>query len=318
MFIFFRGSFLLYLISIIAILRRRNLIRLWIRTEINILAFMLIILSEEVKTDVVLKYFLIQRVSSSGIILGLFLLFFQPQEHLSLVVILSVILKLGIPPFHYWVMDLVFKLKFLRFFMFLTFQKLGGLVFLRELNLKNMIIIFLVRIFLSIWLLIWVKSIKRLLVVSSIVNISWFCLGRLYSRNLLYFFFLYCGLTYFVCLRFFVFSRTLLVRERLSTENISMKLIRLWSLSGIPPFPGFLVKIKIFRRLLSSPLTMRYIFLFIFSSLILIYFYFKVILSSSLVGLKRWQSKNFYFSKNNFFILGSLSRVVLIIRVRVI
>lgn len=82
---------------------------MWMGLEINLLSFVPMVISRrnEAETESVLKYFLVQAIGSGLILLGSFSIINYPNSMIrgviSLYVLLfSMIVKMGIVPFHYW------------------------------------------------------------------------------------------------------------------------------------------------------------------------------------------------------------------------
>jgi len=97
------------------------------------------------QSSLILKYFLIQVVSSILLLVGIFLLRFDyiTISKLNIILIISLILKSGIPPFHFWLPSVVVSRNSFQAFLILCVQKIVPL-FLLSILFTERLLIFLV------------------------------------------------------------------------------------------------------------------------------------------------------------------------------
>lgn len=255
----------------------------WIGIEIGIIGLfpLLIINYFSSSKESIIKYFLIQRLARiiifvSGII------FFNNLEQINIInylFLISLSLKLGIFPGHFWVPRLVNSLRWVRNIILLGPLKIAPIGFLSILILRNDILylIILLGIFRAIIGSILGNnqtSIRSIIGSSSISHSGWICVGVCFGYIWGYILGYLIILT-FILLRLFI------------VDYLSFSVILL-SLSGLPPFIIFLIKIKI---LLYSLFSLEYIvfFVLILSSVISLNFYLKFFYSYFLTN--KWNSK---------------------------
>merc|ERR1711942_29411 len=102
--------------------RTRRIVLQWLCLEINILSFIPLLVRGGVSSDIIVgvKYFLSQRIAS--------LLFFRlvvlniSSIRIEIVIIRTILFKLGVPPFHSWLIRVLGELKPIFIFFFLRFK----------------------------------------------------------------------------------------------------------------------------------------------------------------------------------------------------
>lgn len=131
--------------SILIALRSSSRFILWVSLEINILGFLPIIrFRANTMLENTMKYFLIQRISST------FFLFFSicniifSNTILEILILSSLIIKLGACPFHIWFISLINSVRLHTLFILSTLQKLIPIIILNVLSYRtNMVTIFI-------------------------------------------------------------------------------------------------------------------------------------------------------------------------------
>jgi len=152
-----------------------NWFNLWISLEINIISFIFISLypTNNLNINRIIKYFIIQTISSSilffTIILTKNILTF---EIISLIIPLSISLKLGLSPFHFWLVDVREGLNWINFFIFNTWQKIIPLFILTYFP-YNFYLIIILSSFIGSFLIFNQTSIRKILIFSRLIHISW-------------------------------------------------------------------------------------------------------------------------------------------------
>nr|AWK49519.1 NADH dehydrogenase subunit 2 [Biomphalaria glabrata] len=255
----------------------------WIGMEIGMIGLFPLLMMNYFSSskESMMKYFLIQSLASmmmfvSGII------FFNNLEQMNMInylFLMSLSLKLGIFPGHFWVPSLVNSLSWVSNMMLLGPLKIAPMGFLSMLILSNdmLYLIMLLGIFSAIIGSVLGNnqtSIRSMIGSSSISHSGWMCVGVCFGYIWGYM------LGYLIILMFMFLS--LFMVDYLS---FSMMLL---SLSGLPPFIMFLMKMKI---LLYSLFSLEYIIFFtlILSSVISLNFYLKFFYSYFLTN--KWNSK---------------------------
>ena len=106
------------------------------------LRFLPILMSIEISPlENSMKYFLIQRIGSIIFILSALILSFNYMTIIELLIVISLLIKLGAAPFHGWFVSLAKTININTIFILSTIQKVIPLIILRVINYWASIII---------------------------------------------------------------------------------------------------------------------------------------------------------------------------------
>lgn len=196
--------------------------------------------------------------------------------------IISLLIKLGRAPFHYWVPLIREGINWYIFYLLVTWQKIGPLLIIYLINNYNYLIIFiLLSSIIGSIIGLNNSSIKKILSFSSINQISWIISALILTNkiwNIYIIIYFYLILTIIYRINFFNIKK---INEIYLLNNLKNKFslififINLLSLGGLPPFLGFFPKIIIIFKLNNNFLIL---FLILFT-LIALFFYFRIIYS---------------------------------------
>lgn len=228
----------------------------------------------------------------------------------------SLIIKLGIPPFHFWIIISSIFISWEILFIFLSIQKITPFYIFSLIEIKILILylIILSSSYFSVIKIINLLNFKILLTYSSINQTRWILL-LIFFKNLFW-------LIYIIIYRIILFIISIFITYFKFTFNFNFNffyninfnficLILLFNIARIPPLTFFLIKwFRIFIILFNSNLLFIFI-LIIINSFILIYIYINIISSiiffisfkSKLLNLIPLYSYNFLNSNNNLIIL---------------
>nr|YP_009112539.1 NADH dehydrogenase subunit 2 [Paranephrops planifrons]CEK40189.1 NADH dehydrogenase subunit 2 [Paranephrops planifrons] len=271
----------------------------WIGLELNLMSFIPLISSmkNSLPSEASLKYFLIQALGSAIIIMSstlspLSLNFTLPLFSLAL------LLKLGAAPFHFWFPQVMEGLNWIQAIMLMTIQKLAPmflLSYLTQNSFSNMTIFSSALICAMIGAVGGINqlSLRKIMAFSSINHMSWMLFAMLINEtSWTIYFFLYSLISISVALLFlslqsYYFSHLLNTNTHLFPKMISI--MSLLSLGGLPPFSGFIPKWIIVQEMINQ-LTLFPLLILLTSSLITLYFYIRLSLStiSILTPLNKW------------------------------
>jgi len=231
----------------------------WIFLELNTICLCsLIRLKDKQKTfsrsEIAIKYFIIQSVSSSILVLGLLVRKENNNTIFLILRIIAIMIKLAASPFHQWFISVTKNSKLTNNITLITWQKLAPTYFLIFL-LKNIIMIFLVlSAFVGSISQINKKLIIEIIAFSSIFNLRWMIVRIIVSMKI---FFLFC-LIYWTSVLIIMFAIKNILKintqiEKISSNKVIMLMI-LGNLAGIPPILGFLAKWMVFTENLKTGL----------------------------------------------------------------
>nr|YP_009127079.1 NADH dehydrogenase subunit 2 [Acerella muscorum]AHL42961.1 NADH dehydrogenase subunit 2 [Acerella muscorum] len=296
--------------SIIIMVSSNNWMSMWMGLELNMMSFIIFSMMKYNKfnSECLCKYFIIQSFSS--MILMFFIISSIMNFFFEWFFFLILLIKLGMFPFHYWMIDMGTSISWNSLFFLLTIQKLGPLIIMSNfINHLTLMFIIMSSIFCS-FLGISQVLVKKILVYTSIFHLSWIMLSIYLNFNLLMTYLLsyiissyYLG---FMCNK--VNFNHLSSYSNLLDNNSFIGII--FSLMGLPPFFGFFTKWVMIINMLKDEF-MFMTLIFIFSSLLNMYTYMRLMYYIYMLSSMKWMMKSnkMNFGKNflmKFFLLFML------------
>lgn len=241
--------FSIYLLFTFMLFSISNFYFYWMVIELIMLLFIGLSYTLFVRSySQLMSYFLIQTLSS-------FCLLLSYVYGVSLLITISMLLKLSIFPFHAWYINVTYR--FPNFILWLrsTIHKVPIILMLNrfhlDLNQKVLWISILLTVFIRGVIILIVADLRMLLVISSVGNNSWFLIRQIGSLLVFLLFFTFYRLRLFL---------TLISFKGMSKPSLALKpssysyVLSFWvlSLSGMPPFPLFFFKMLVIYIFLSS------------------------------------------------------------------
>ena len=231
-----------------------------------------------------IKYFLVQRMASLWFLLAL-TVFSLKLFLVQIVILLSILIKLGVFPFHGWFFRIMRTTSWKFLFLFSTLQKFIPLIVLRNtflslplvLSVLGLTLIFIMRIGTTF------LSARLVLTLSSLNNVRWILLS-LQRRCIFWlvyiriYIILLIPVIRFLSMLSLPFSGLFFSSTTRGREKVLFSAC-IFSLGGLPPFLGFFNKFIIVKLRLSQ-VSLAFIMLIIFSSLFLLYYYLSLVFSS--------------------------------------
>nr|YP_009045697.1 NADH dehydrogenase subunit 2 [Ideopsis similis]AIC83180.1 NADH dehydrogenase subunit 2 [Ideopsis similis] len=294
----------------------------WIGLEINLLSFIPLISNSNnlMNSEASLKYFLTQTIASINFLFSILLKMFFMKNFLlndmfSIMINMSLLMKMGSAPFHFWFPNIIEGLSWLNCFILMTWQKISPMILLSYyFNMNFILIIMIINTIIGVIGSFNQNSIRKLLAFSSINNLGWMLASILISESIWnLFFIMYSFLNMIMCFIFYLINIFYINQMYNFNLNFFIKIsimINFMSLGGLPPFLGFFSKWIVINFLINNNLILI-CFFFIMMSLIMIFVYIRIIYSSLLFyNFKtKWfkiNIKNKYFHLINFISFISL------------
>nr|AEB39267.1 NADH dehydrogenase subunit 2 [Leucostethus fugax] len=273
----------------------------WIGLEINTLA----IIPLMTKTphpraiEAATKYFLTQAAASALILFaasinawltGQWTIYYPLNPASSILLSIAILTKLGAAPFHFWLPEVLQGLSLQTGLILSTWQKLAPMALLIQFSQSINLTLILIFGFLSTlvggWGGINQTQTRKILAFSSIAHLGWMIAILKFAPQLtLLNFILYIIMTSTLFLiLIFMESKNIM---QLSTSwpkspaLVTLSLLSLLSLSGLPPLTGFMPKWLIAQELIKQNLTL-FAFLILMATLLSLFFYLRLTYTMSL------------------------------------
>nr|QJF46451.1 NADH dehydrogenase subunit 2 [Hydrelia parvulata] len=284
----------------------------WIGLEINLLSFIPLISSSNnmLSSEASLKYFLTQSIASINflfIIIMKMIMFnnFEMNNFIVMMINSSMLMKMGSAPFHFWFPNIVEGMSWFNNFILMTWQKITPMILLSyHFNVNLLIFAIILNMFIGAIGGLNQTSLRKMMAFSSINNLGWMISSLMISENLWLFYlsmytFLISSLFFFFYMMNMYFINQMFINNMKPLIKMNL-LINFLSLGGLPPFIGFFPKWIIINFLMENNYFLL-TFIFVMMSLILLFFYTRIIYSSFMMNYfkMKWFKINF---KNNFFI----------------
>nr|AXS65941.1 NADH dehydrogenase subunit 2 [Scarabaeoidea sp. KM-2017] len=284
---------------------------MWIGLEINLLSMIPLMSSNSNSTlssEAMLKYFITQSLAStmllfSIIILSLnFMYNINMNFYMMLMMNTALFMKMGAAPFHFWFPEVIEGLNWNNSFIMFTWQKIAPMILIMYSNftlLYTSMIIIISSLISGIMGMNQV-SLRKILTYSSINHISWMLSSMLFMETIwIYYFMIYSIITLNIILIFKKFNIFYIKQLFISLNNKPMIkfffILNFLSLSGLPPFLGFMPKWLTIQSLINNNLY-SISFIIIIMTLMTLYFYMRITLSTLILSMN--EISYFYNNKN--------------------
>nr|USQ66516.1 NADH dehydrogenase subunit 2 [Mastomys coucha] len=302
-----------------------NLLVMWVGLELSLLAIIPLLINKKNprSTEAATKYFLTQATASMIILLAIILNYkqlgtwtFQQQTNnlTMLLMLISLSMKLGLAPFHYWLPEVTQGIELHKGLILLTWQKIAPLSILFQIhdliNSSITLTLAILSIFMGAWGGLNQTQMRKIMAYSSIAHMGWMLAIISFNPSLMLLnLFIYIILTIPMFMILMTNSSTTmnsisLLWNKTPTVLMMMSTILL-SLGGLPPLTGFLPKWIIITELLKNNCTILATTMAMMA-LLNLFFYTRLIYSTSLTMFPtNNNSKMVYFMtnpKHNLFI----------------
>nr|ADU55364.1 NADH dehydrogenase subunit 2 [Dosidicus gigas] len=321
---FFPSNFLFILIMIMGTLfslSSSHWLTMWMGLEINLMGFLPLmnIKGKTLEAEASMKYFIIQSMSSSILIISSVLMYNNTLSWysmftdgtFSLMIILSLVLKLGGAPLHFWMPSIAKQMSWSILFMMLTWQKLAPLLMLSLVN-SNLMVVMLISMASTIVgsvMALNQTNIQLIMTYSSISHLGWMLsmITINSSLTMMYFFnYIMISMPLMNMLSMTLGNHLFMLTHQTKMNNM-IPISLILSLGGLPPLLGFMSKLIILISLFEMKLMMLAMFMFV-GTLISLYFYLNMSLMLMIKSYKNLHSNTankMYNPIISFNLLGS-------------
>nr|AGN73947.1 NADH dehydrogenase subunit 2 [Aphis glycines]AGW80621.1 NADH dehydrogenase subunit 2 [Aphis glycines] len=258
-----------------------NWLSMWMGLELNLFSIIPILnfKSSIYSIEATMKYFLIQAFAS--ILLLIFLInknfFFFINS--NFMIIMPLLMKLSLMPFHLWLPSMMEGLNWIACLLMMTWQKISPLIMISYLNTnKNLIFLFTLISMNSIFGLNQ-NSMRKILAMSSINNSTWMLFAIVLNNKLWMNYFLIYSMLNFLMIKILNnYNINYINQLKFFNLNFFFKLnmlMLIFSIMGLPPMIGFLMKWMLIKNLIYNNMYMIMMML-IMLTILNLFFYIKM------------------------------------------
>nr|WDY84680.1 NADH dehydrogenase subunit 2 [Gilpinia sp. 1 GYN-2022c]WEG22864.1 NADH dehydrogenase subunit 2 [Gilpinia sp.] len=287
----------------------------WMGMEINLMAFIPLLMNMmklSKNSNSSMLYYIIQVGSSSMLLMMLMMMkmtFILMNINLFMMFMqISLILKLGASPFHWWMIKIIKNMNWMNCFLLMTFQKIAPLFLLVNTNMSMIIYLSMMFSgFMGSLMGINQISLKLLMGYSSLNHLSWMFMSMMIDMNILLIYLMIYFFNNFIICIFFMFMKINYLNQIYNYNNMNfflkfLVMMMFLSMAGIPPMFGFLPKFFVFILMIKNMFFFESL-IFIMFALIVLFYYINLIMPSML-NLKLSMKLNLnYLGFNFYFIL---------------
>nr|YP_009868538.1 NADH dehydrogenase subunit 2 [Dolichoderus quadripunctatus]QKG63372.1 NADH dehydrogenase subunit 2 [Dolichoderus quadripunctatus] len=309
--------FILMNMSILAILSlfMNDIMNIWFMMEINNFLFISYLSYSMKNKKMIFFYFTIQIIPSLMLILMIImssLLITKNHLEMSLLYI-SLMIKLGVPPFHFWMPLISMYMSWMNLFFLLTIQKIIPFSILSIMNDKNSIMLIMVilsSIIPPIMMLTQLKF-KKILTYSSINQSSWMIM-LIFMKNIFWIMYMINYMIITMLIFYFINFYKMSFNYLYLNFNTIMLMMML-NMAGTPPFSFFMFKwLSIFIFMFNSMKLFMLFMVMMISSLMMFFLYLRMMYMSMFLKLSSSKliKMNIYYTNFNKSIIWILSMVL--------
>nr|WOR80641.1 NADH dehydrogenase subunit 2 [Luciola sp.] len=266
---------------------------MWMGLEINLLSIIPIIQNKNIlSSESSIKYFITQALASTIIMMSIIMMMWKfnfssnlnMNSNLLMIMNSSLLLKMGMAPVHFWFPEVLEGLNWNSCMLMLTWQKITPMMLLMYNTEFNMFFssIIISGVIISSIMSMNQISIRKIMAFSSINHMSWMMASMIMKKTVwILYFIIYSIITINICL---MLKNVFYINQLFPMLNTSpsMKMffmLNFMSLSGIPPFLGFLPKWMVIQTLIENNMFMLTMIMIMFT-LIMIYVYMRIAMTT--------------------------------------
>nr|YP_009488353.1 NADH dehydrogenase subunit 2 [Metasalis populi]AWD31612.1 NADH dehydrogenase subunit 2 [Metasalis populi] len=307
----------LMMLSTLMVLCSTKWLSMWLGMEINLMVTIPFIFQNKSKelSEKVMTYFLTQ-VMASILMLTAMLTMMMSFNILIIKMMLtfSMMIKLGMPPFHMWMPEMLNKINWWTLGILITMQKINPLMIMSQIMENNLVMPMIMIMSSSVGSLAGINQLvlSKIMVYSSINHLSWITMCMMMMNTLwIKYFIIYSMITLTLC-SLFNMKMIFYINQFNMNTNIYMKLMivgLMLNLGGLPPLPGFFIKWLTLESMMKFNYLYFTLIIMLFCSMVTLIFYMR--LSYNMMMLSNMSQKfNKMITKMKFYMIMFLNMML--------
>nr|YP_009659077.1 NADH dehydrogenase subunit 2 [Triatoma migrans]QCQ69461.1 NADH dehydrogenase subunit 2 [Triatoma migrans] len=280
-------------LSTVMVISSETWLGVWMGLEMNMISFIPIMYESKntASSESCMIYFIVQSLGSVLMLISALLdpFFMVPptmeSEPYNTMIMLSMMIKLGMPPFHFWFPEILEKMKWNKCFLLMSWQKIAPMWIISYV-MNSPILMFTIILAVIVGAIGGLNqtSLRKVMGYSSISHMGWLiaCLAYNYDYWVVYMI-LYAGMIWLLIMMFNQYSAYFINQMINSSPSYMEKLlitISLLSFGGLPPFIGFLPKLLVIQSMIDNLIVTL---IMMMTTLITLFYYLRIISSCFLI-----------------------------------
>nr|WRY72422.1 NADH dehydrogenase subunit 2 [Farynala starica] len=254
-----------------------NWIMIWCGLEISLVSIIPQMINKYVmSSESMMKYFIVQSISSSMLMLGLMIMIMKGDYNYDFMLTTALLVKMGVSPFHNWVLTVIEGIELFMVLLLLTINKIAPITLMTYFNSMYSLII-LLTILTGAIMGLNQSSMKKIIGYSSIFNMGFILVVMKYSLMWIFYLSIYSMLIGFVI--FYMHIQKISFMNQMAFSEMIINKMSLWmnmlSMGGMPPLIGFSIKYMVMMQMIKSNM-MTMIVIMIMASLLVMFFYLRI------------------------------------------
>nr|YP_009685235.1 NADH dehydrogenase subunit 2 [Corythucha marmorata]QDM37009.1 NADH dehydrogenase subunit 2 [Corythucha marmorata] len=298
------------MLSTLMVLSSSKWLMMWMSMEVNLMMTVPFIFQNKSKelSEKVMMYFLMQVMASMLFLVMIMLQPFINNLTLKMIMSMSMMMKLGLPPFHLWMPEMMNKLDWITLMVMITLQKINPLMVMTNMMENNMLMSSIMIMASTIGSLGGINqvSLNKIIVFSSINHMSWIIMCMLTKNSLwMKYFIVYLMMTMTLCMLLNKSMVSYINQLNLNTNNTKKMslLLMMLNMGGLPPMPGFFIKWMTIDSMTSSVNLYFITIIMLMTSMIALLFYMRLTVNFMMMSTSMNKFSLLLKNKYNYLLL---------------
>nr|YP_010936677.1 NADH dehydrogenase subunit 2 [Nesidiocoris poppiusi]WKW91647.1 NADH dehydrogenase subunit 2 [Nesidiocoris poppiusi] len=292
---------IILVMSTLLVMSSNNWISMWMGLEMNLMSFIPTIFESKNNkiSQSCMMYFMAQSMGSITFLATILMKKYVENMDSSFiynVIMVSMAIKLGAPPFHLWLLMMMEKISWLNCLLMMTWQKLAPMYIMSIVAQETMTqLLVIMSSMTGAIMAINQTSTRSIMAYSTMTHMSWMFISMKTSDKMwLTYFCMYTLMVTFTTMYFMHMNVLYVSQASIFSMKLSEKInfiLMMMSMGGLPPFFGFLPKWIIISEMIESK--EMFIMMFVlFMNLIPLFYYIRLCtpLNMFLCQTQKWQT----------------------------
>nr|QKW88755.1 NADH dehydrogenase subunit 2 [Idiocerus herrichii] len=305
------------LLGVMLSLSSNNWMMVWVGLEISLMSFIPLMISNlTISSECAMKYFIVQSMSSSVFILGVIFMLMGVNMNYELIIVLSMVMKMGAAPFHMWLLSMVEGLNYMAMFNMFTTMKIVPMMIIINMDLNLNLIIIITLIVGSIFGLNQ-NSVRKMLSYSSIFNMGFMIYSMKNLSLWMLYFFIY-SINLFMLIKILMLNNINYINQFVVNKIELKSKLSIWILmlssGGMPPMMGFMGKLVVIELSINFSDWLISLLMIVTSLLVMFYYNRLCFIMMSISSLMtKWKINSISWLSLNIMIINLMSMPIFIL-----